>query len=83
MVLQTDLFERPTYRHQYLESSCFYPYHCKKGIPSSQALRLRIYSNTFFWQKKFAIVIYRKAINWRKTFREQDDIQEKNYEENL
>ena len=36
----TDLFVKPTDRHQFLDSSYSYPYHCKKGIPYSQALRL-------------------------------------------
>ena len=36
----TDLFVKPTDTHQFLDTSSFYPYHCKKGIPYSQALRL-------------------------------------------
>ena len=42
----TDLYLKPTDNHQYLHSSLYHPYHCKKGIPYSQALRLnRICSN--------------------------------------
>ena len=38
---------KKTDTHQYLESSSCHPYHCKKGIPYSQTLRInRICSNT-------------------------------------
>ena len=41
----TDLYLKSTDSHQYIHSSSCHPYHCKKGIPYSQALRLnRIYS---------------------------------------
>ena len=47
-VIETDLYVKPTYIHQYLQSSSCHPFHCKKGIPFSQALRLnRICSVTF------------------------------------
>ena len=36
----TDLYAKPTHRHQYLHYSSCRPYHCKKGIPYSQTLRL-------------------------------------------
>ena len=43
--LMTDLFVKPTDTHQLLDPSSPLPYHCKKGILYSQALRLnRIYS---------------------------------------
>ena len=38
--ITTDLYVKPTDSHQYLHSSSCHPYHCKKGIPYSQALRL-------------------------------------------
>ena len=38
--ITTDLYVKPTNSHQYLHSSSCHPYHCKKGIPYSQALRL-------------------------------------------
>ena len=38
--ITTDLCVKPTDSHQYLRSSSCHPYHCKKGIPYSQALRL-------------------------------------------
>ena len=37
--LMTDLFVKPT-DTQFLDSSSSHPYHCKKGIPYSQAIRL-------------------------------------------
>ena len=36
----TDLFVKATDTHQCLDPSSCHPYHCKKGIPYSQALRL-------------------------------------------
>ena len=38
--LKTDLFVKPTDTHQFLDPTSCHPYHCKKGIPYSQALRL-------------------------------------------
>ena len=47
---KTDLFVKETDTHQFLDSSSCHPYHCKKGIPYSQTLRLNRYllKNTFF-----------------------------------
>ena len=36
----TDLFAKPTHTYQVLDPSSSHPYHCKKKIPYSQALRL-------------------------------------------
>ena len=38
--LKTDLFVKPMDTHQFLDPTSCHPYHCKKGIPYSQALRL-------------------------------------------
>ena len=48
--IETNLYVKPTDSRQYLHSSFCHPYHCKKSIPYSQALRLnRICSkNNFF-----------------------------------
>ena len=35
-----DLFAKPTNTHQCLDPNSSHPYHCKKGITYSQALRL-------------------------------------------
>ena len=44
--LETDLHIKPTDTHQFLDSTSCHPYHCKKSIPYSQALRYnRIYSD--------------------------------------
>ena len=40
-VLTTDLFCKPTDTHQYLHKKSCHPWHTKKAIPYSQALRLR------------------------------------------
>ena len=37
---KTDLFVKPTDTHQFLDPTSLHPYHCKRGIPYSQALRL-------------------------------------------
>ena len=45
-IIETDLYVKPTDSHQYLLSSSCHSFYCKKGIPYSQALRLkRICSN--------------------------------------
>ena len=52
-VIETDLYVKPTDSHQYLQSSSCHPFHCKKGIPYSQALRLnRICSETNSFDKR-------------------------------
>ena len=38
--LMTNLFGRPTYTHPFLDPSSSHSYHCKKGVPYSQVLRL-------------------------------------------
>ena len=38
--LMTDLFVKSTDTHQFLDLSSSHPYHCKKGIPYRQAIRL-------------------------------------------
>ena len=38
---KTDLFVKPTDTYQFLDPTSCHPYHCKKGIPYSQALRLK------------------------------------------
>ena len=51
--ITTDLYVKPTDSHQYLPSSSCHPYHCKKGIPYSQALRLnRICSDLFSFDRR-------------------------------
>ena len=39
-VLSTDLFVKPNDTHQFLDPTSCHPYHCKKGIPYSQTLRI-------------------------------------------
>ena len=38
--LKTDLFAKPTDTYQFLNPTSCHPYHCKKGIPYIQALRV-------------------------------------------
>ena len=52
-VTKTDLFVKPTDSHQYLQSSLCHPFHCKKGIPYSQAISLNcICSETNSFDKR-------------------------------
>ena len=51
--LKIDLFVKPTDTHQFLDPTSSHPYHCKKGIPYSQALRLnRICSDNENFDKR-------------------------------
>ena len=38
--LKTDFFVKPTDTHQFLDPTSSHSYHCKKGIPYSQVLKL-------------------------------------------
>ena len=52
--LVTDLFVKPTDTHQFLDPSSSHFYHCNKGIPYCQALRLnRICSDNDSFDKRF------------------------------
>ena len=52
-VIKTDLYVKSTDSHQYLQPSSRHPFHCKNGIPYSQALRLnRICSETNSFDKR-------------------------------
>ena len=51
--IKTDFYVKPTDTHQYLHSSSRLPYHCKKGIPYSQTLRLnRICSDSTSFDRR-------------------------------
>ena len=51
--IKTDLHVKPTDTHQYLHSFSCHPYHCKKGIPYSQTLRLnRICSDSTSFDRR-------------------------------
>jgi hypothetical protein len=44
--MSTDIYNKPTDKHQYLSPQSCHPKHCTKSIPYSQALRIkRICSN--------------------------------------
>ena len=46
--LPTDLFVKPTDKHQYLYSTSCHPRHCKTSIAYSQVLRLRRFCSNDF-----------------------------------
>ena len=51
--MSIDLFVKPTDTHQFLDPTSCHPYHCKKGIPYSQTLRLnRICSDNSNFDKR-------------------------------
>ena len=51
--VHADFFVKETDTHQFLHFSSCHPYHTKKGIPYSQAVRLRrICSTEEFFQKR-------------------------------
>ena len=51
--LMTDFFVKPTNPHQFQDLSSSHPYHCKKGTPYIQALRLtRICSDNETFDKR-------------------------------
>ena len=51
--IKPDLYVKLTDTHQYLHSSSCHPYHCKKGIPYSQTLRLnRICSDSTSFDRR-------------------------------
>ena len=52
--LMTDLFVKPTDTHQFLDPNSSHLYHCKKGIPHGQALKLnRICSDNESFDERF------------------------------
>ena len=76
-VLEADLNVKPTGNHQYLQYSSCHLFHCKEGIPYSQALRLkRICSETnsfdkccnglerFLWERGYSSKLIQKEILW-------------------
>ena len=42
-VTETDLYVKPKDSHQYLQSSMCHPFHCRKGVPYSHALKLNCF----------------------------------------
>ena len=53
-VTETDLYVESTDSHQYLQSTLCHPFHCRKGIPYSQALKLNcICSETNYFDKRY------------------------------
>ena len=54
-VIETDLYTKPTDKHQYLFHTSCHPKGCKTGIPYAQALRLRrICSTSAAFEKRAA-----------------------------
>ena len=51
--LKTDLLVKPLDTQQFLDPTSSHPYHCKKGIPYSENLKLnRIYSDNENFDKR-------------------------------
>ena len=66
----TDLYVKPSDTHQYLETSSFHVFHCKKSIPYSQTLRLnRLCSEGVFFDS-----IWNELEQWLKARGHRDDL---------
>ena len=71
--LETNIIVKPTDRNNYLPFDSAHPYHCKKGLPYSQFLRIRrICSEPFDFKQNCAV----KAAQLRKKGYPQTLIQE-------
>ena len=58
-IVSTDLYSKPTDKHQYLFHTSCHPNSCKKGIPFGQALRIcRICSTNAFFEKRARELCY-------------------------
>ena len=54
-IVSTDLYSKPTDKHQNLFHTSCHPNSCKKGIPFKQALRIRrICSTNAFFEKRIS-----------------------------
>ena len=47
--IETDLYCKPTDKHQYLLYSSSHPFHTKKSIPSFSLMQLSLWNTTFHW----------------------------------
>ena len=68
--IETDLFYKPTDKHQYLLHSSSHPYHTKKSIPYSLALRLRRICSTdeFFKHRSAELQAYLTKRGYKRRF---------------
>ena len=68
--IETDLFCKPTDKHQYLLHSSSHPYHTKKSIPYSLALRLRRICSTdeFFKHRSAELQAYLTKRGYKRRF---------------
>ena len=68
--IETDLFCKPTDKHQYLLHSSSHPYHTKKSIPYSLALRLRRICSTdeFFERRSAELQTYLTKRGYKRRF---------------
>ena len=75
-LVTTDLYTKPTDKHQYLRHSSCHPNSCKKGIPFGQALRIhRICSTDAFFEKRAGELcgyLMNRGYNKRQVLREID-----------
>ena len=79
-VMETDLYVKLTDSHRYLECSSCHNFHCRKGIPYSQPLRLnRICSDISSFDKgcndfeRFLLETrYSSKYFWQKKFKEKN-----------
>ena len=68
--IETDLYVKPTDKHQYLYYKSCHPRKCKEGIPYAQALRLRriCSKDEYFERRAQDLTTYLTARGYRRTF---------------
>ena len=89
-VISTDLFCKPTDKHQYLFHTSCHPNSCKRGIPFGQALRIRHICSTdeLFekWAREFCEYLIKrgynpefvsKEIDWARRVPREDTLRDK------
>ena len=68
--IETDLYTKPTDKHQFLSYTSCHPRGCKQGIPYAQTLRLRRICSTYdaFERRAKELTKYLVARGYRKRF---------------
>ena len=81
--IETDLYCKPTDKHQYLLHSSSHPYHIKKSIPYSLALRLRhiCFTDNFFETRSSELENYLIKQGYQRRFIKEQITEQNRYPE--